>query len=101
MHGVVVEGLGFDGAEGADADMQSDVSELDSFFHDRIQHGLIKMQARGGGGYRAGGLGVDRLVAVQIFSGVCVGFIPLDVRGQRSQADFAQCLQRINRFFRG
>ncbi len=68
--------------EGAGSDMESDEGFCDAQILEPVEQGLIKMQAGGGRGHRAGIAGINRLIAVAVGRGRRAG----DIRRQRDLA---------------
>ena len=86
MHLVVLNGFLIHGTEGAQADMQRNLGNVDAAGADRIHQLRGKVQARGGRGGAAQFLGVDGLVLALILE------LLRDVGRQRHLAELVQLL---------
>ena len=86
VHLVLLDVLGLDRAEGAEADVQRDEALAHALFGYLRQQLLGKMQSRGGRGGAAQLLGVDGLVALTVLE------FGLDIRRERH---FAQALEHL------
>ena len=86
VHLVVLNGFLIHGTEGAQADMQRDLGNVDTAGADRIHQLRGKVQARGGRGSAAQFLGVDGLVLALILE------LLRDVGRQRHLAELVQLL---------
>src|SRR5262245_7434308 len=66
VHQMGGKGLGFDGGEGAETDMEGEETNVDAEGADFVQERLAEVQAGSGRSDGAGGLGEDGLVALAI-----------------------------------
>ena len=91
----VLQAVGADGLEGAEADVEGDGFNLDTFMSEGLEDFGGEVEARGWGGGGAKGVCVDGLVAGAVFGGVRERLITVDVGRERHVADALKDFEEI------